>query len=298
MAEEIRFWDVASRKLLRTWKASAGAVEFAVFSPDGDYLAFLSSYGGKNKIRVYDVRRGKQLWRTYKTDFNFTSLAYSPDGKRIVAGLNTGDESRGDGAVCVLDADTGQVQRMWKFPGSALTLVGVSAKANKIICTRNEPVSLHRKLGTFPQYKGTISTIGLGNGGSVTNVAKTNAGEVIIALATAPDGKSVATVRLVQDDTGRRADCKVSITDVRTGRSRWTRLVSFENPGALSFSPDGQTLVGVGPGPNIVKFWDVRTGRQRLRLSRQSGFGTVAYSPDGKFIAGAHGRSIKITRAP
>lgn len=52
---------------------------------------------------------------------------------------------------------------------------------------------------------------------------------------------------------------------------------------ALAFSPDGQTLAISFHGELI--FWDVATGRERLRSLDFVKVDRLAYSPDGKSLA-------------
>jgi WD40 repeat protein len=54
---------------------------------------------------------------------------------------------------------------------------------------------------------------------------------------------------------------------------------------SLAISPDGKTVASKGGG-EVVRFWDVKTGRQVRATSRQyRGIGPLTYSPDGATLA-------------
>jgi WD40 repeat protein len=57
---EIRLWDVASGKLLRSIKAHPNGVARIAFSPDGKTLAS-GGWIGDPKARIWDTATGKQL---------------------------------------------------------------------------------------------------------------------------------------------------------------------------------------------------------------------------------------------
>src|SRR5262245_48558326 len=53
----------------------------------------------------------------------------------------------------------------------------------------------------------------------------------------------------------------------------------------LAFTPDGQTLIGRSGGTNGVHFWEVETGRERLRLpAPPGGFHCSCLSRDGTLL--------------
>jgi RNA polymerase sigma factor (sigma-70 family) len=80
---------------LRLWEMESGREVLALpttfdarvaFSPDGRLLALPTARG---EVLLWDLRRGKEHQRLKGFDADVTSLAYSPDSKRLVGGLST-----------------------------------------------------------------------------------------------------------------------------------------------------------------------------------------------------------------
>jgi hypothetical protein len=82
----VHLWDVATGKLLDTLKGHSGAVSAVVFSPDGRTLA---SGTYDQTVRLWNVATRRELMQlgsgSVELGIVFT-LAFSPDGKHLLAG--------------------------------------------------------------------------------------------------------------------------------------------------------------------------------------------------------------------
>src|SRR5262249_27401724 len=100
---EVRFWDAATGRLVRTFQvSSAGVLNNAAFSPDGRLLAWAAGATGNgvgNAVFVWEVSTGQQLL-TLKTHSQLPMrMAFSPDGQRLATPGR-------DGIVGVWDVST------------------------------------------------------------------------------------------------------------------------------------------------------------------------------------------------
>ncbi len=79
---EIKFWDVASGRELRTLTGHTNLVSSVAFSPDGRTLASASH---DNTFKLWDVANGQEL-RTIAGHAGWVdSIAFSPDGRYLLS---------------------------------------------------------------------------------------------------------------------------------------------------------------------------------------------------------------------
>ncbi|MFI9583955.1 helix-turn-helix domain-containing protein [Streptomyces sp. NPDC052236] len=209
--------DVATGRLRRS--RALGAIDTAVFSPDGARLAIVGENGS---VRIWRLSTG--VLHTAHTGHgqSVRAVAFTPDGRTLaVVDIGAGGEQ-----VTLLDAATGRAQRTIK-PGA------------------RSPLSL-----AFSPDGHTLATASGSNGVVKTWDARTGqlqdsfsvSGQVA-SLAFSSDGRTLAasSVRGVQ------------LWDLATSQARIT--LPTRSPAAVAFSPDGRTLA-ISAGSS-VGLWNV-----------------------------------------
>jgi WD40 repeat protein len=101
----MKFWNVDDGSLVRTFRGHSDRVFSVAISPDGKH-ALSSSFDGT--IRLWALEDGAEMKRFRG---HSRSVAFSPDGRRILAG---------DGSIRVLDASNGKVVRTFKGDSMAI----------------------------------------------------------------------------------------------------------------------------------------------------------------------------------
>jgi len=202
------------------------------------------------------------------------AATFADGGKQLVIGGN----DKGESVVRILDVATGkEVRRLAKglwfsFAADGKTL----ATCDGVPGTEARPRG--RWVLRYHDASGQESRVW-------------EASLPVHALALSPDGKVLATA----DD-----ECPARLWDTATGKELPRLPAAKRQTGhALAFSPDGKQLASAADGPSDPKgkplgapeilVWDVASGK---RLHAFGGFSyarSVAFSPDGKALAGGGG---------
>ncbi len=231
-------------------------------SPDGKRLATAGSVaavGGSHGLPggiviVWDLGSGKLVHKSEKLSTAASSVAWSTDGKRVVAGTNgAGGELPEAGEVRVWDAETGKVlhsfsvkpeveQGEWASAGDvAFAPDGKRVAVPVTAGSRGAPAGL-----LIDDTGASIQLWDLGTGKATQPVKglKTSVGRVVFS----PDGKRLATA-------GR--DKVVRVWEVETGKEL-AALSSADRVNVVAFSPDGKFLA-TGSKDGSVRIWPVLT---------------------------------------
>jgi WD40 repeat protein len=260
------------------------------WSPDGDRIAVVgvtdketpstringSKYYGY--LSMVDVATGAEIYIS-QPESSFSSVAWSPDGKRLTLGSY-------DGSVWVIDAADGH--QLATLSGHTSTVTGVdwNSTGTQIVSSGNwdeqvilwdaESLTMIKQIETtgFPNdvaFSADDQTIILGadNGLFLIDPVLRQPGKVteqppalrtwVFRLALGPDGRFVAVGSYASSSflTGIRDDGHTFVVDVATGNVLHDFVSSWGSIAGLSWSPDNQYLA-VLHEDNLMTLWDLK----------------------------------------
>ena len=276
----LHLWSTSSWSELATTEGSPGlGAEAIALSPDGRRLAVGRKALGSQPGKI-ELRELPSLSATYRTVVagpgTVHSLAYSPDGSTIAAGVGAGK-----GLIALMDAGTGEVSKQLLGHFRGVASVAFTPDGDSLISCGSRDHTLRLwSLDGAQEYEELATTSGAAS-----------------AATYLPSGELVT--------AGRTEDALATVSVL--GPTDLRPLRTFEEPRffvvALAASPDGR-LLAAGGGFNVpdgthgggVEVWDLTTGESvRSITSYQDAVDTVAFSPDGARLAlGSRDRQIRV----
>ncbi len=302
---------------------SSGNVISATISPDGRYMAYVESEGGRQSLWMRQVVGGQTLRLTPEDNVAFWSQAFTPDGNQVVFGL----KSRTDplGALYSISTLGGTPRRLISDIDSPPTYSPDGRR-----------MAFLRVRHPAPEQSSLVVSGADGSDPRVlfsATLPEFIAGIFYGAPAWSPDGRTIVTAMGRRRGDGVDASAVLAQVDVATGamtplanpgwvnaaQAGWlpdgkallviaqssdqtvSQVWSVSLPGgearrvttglidyrSISLTRDGRTLVTVAGNISSTVFTMPLNGKGRpLRISRsvQDGLGGVAFTADGQLV--------------
>ena len=252
---DLKVWDTATGKTIRTLLGHIGPIAGVAFSGDGNSLASASWDG---TVRLWDVSTDVSTWRTrhiLQGHTNYVScVAISPDSRLVASGS-------GDQTVKLWDAASGQEVRTLRGHSGGLYSIAFSPDG--------------RSLATASQDE-TVRIWDVATGKEV----RTLRGHAcaVLGVAYSRDSRRLASTGF---------DGSVKIWDAKSGEHIRTIRCDVLFAMSVAFNGDG-TRLAVGSWDKTVKLWDTETGQEVLTLRGHTDMVTrLAFSQDGRLLASA-----------
>jgi len=179
-----------------------------------------------------------------------TSVAFSPDGRRIVTGS-------GDHTAKVWDAASGKELVTLKGHRDAVDCAAFSPDGLRIVTASNDATAK-----VWEAASGRELLTLKGHFGGVASVAYS------------PDGQRIVTASW---------DQTAKVWEAASGKELLALKGHSDQVHGVAFSPDGQRIV-TGSWDGTVRIWEAASGRELRALNGHSRVFSVAFSPDGRRI--------------
>ena len=252
----------ATTDLERVQTISDGVLSGAtVFSPTEMQLAAIGTDGA---IRL--MQPSGAVLRTLKArDGRILSVAYSPDGRSLLAGADTGE-------AMIFDVSSGTRRTLTRNPDHPIRYVAWLSDPDRCILASASRGRAGASLATANVVEAatgkTLWTFSAAVREGFTTMCPARDGRLIVALGI-PDTRGAA---CFLDGAGGDVGARLTHADYPNG---WL---------SVCLSPDGKTLA-TGQARDIV-VWDVETGGPTGILRGHDGWVVaLAFSPDGRYLA-------------
>jgi WD40 repeat protein/DNA-binding SARP family transcriptional activator len=253
-----RLWDISVTGA-RNWltvPTATGIFTRVAFSPDGTSFAAPVDPAG---VTIWDVQTGAEIITLTGHDSKLTTVAFSPDGRRLVASSDLTETPP------IWDVATGELLDRLEGHDAPVRAVAFSPDGDRIATGGRD---------------GTLRLWDRATGSELAMV--TTAANDVDAVGWSPDGRF-----LVAGGAGRFGDAPP--VEVRDARTLELEHQLHGHQGAvedLAFGPDG--LLVTSGGDATARLWDLESASERLVLrGHQAIISGVAVSPDGARIATA-----------
>ncbi len=298
-SDDLSIWDTSSGRLLTSIPQPSWVTALA-FHPDPSFVATGHDDGS---IGYWDAPGHHPVFAKSLTFHKkpISALAISPDGKLLTAASEDKTVSVWDlltgKYVGVLTGHTDRVPALaWHPSGKYIVSAGWDTTARVWDAGTLQPVVLlnaHAMQVTALAFSADGRLLASGDSWQSVRVWDFETRKILHCLKI-PNGE-INTLAFSQD--GNYLACNgeriIHLWNPRTGQAYADIGPRPKAKTSVSLSPDGARLLSNGGG-GAARIWNARTRQTLTTLDSKDAVQTVAFSPDGKWIAGAIANRIRL----
>ncbi|MBI5931786.1 MAG: protein kinase [Chloroflexi bacterium] len=326
-SSELALWDIASGEIVRRFEGHQKPVWDVAISPDGKILVSASAdpfgTGGTvdNSVRWWNLETGEELHQSTNDVTGFLSVAFTPDGNGVLAGLGGGDP-----VVVYYDLvnnterrfDQAHTDAVWDVSISSDGRTALSGSGDNLMILWN--VETGKAIRTFIGHGSAVLGAAISpdgrtgfSAGSFDNTLRVwdlaNGAEIqrYSTIEGQTDSTSAFTMNQTQTQalTGAK-DGSVALWDMTDGHLIYQLVGQKTEIRAVAISPDGKLGAAsaisdsnAGESNSDILVWDLETGEELYRLVGSTlDVNTLAFSPDNQrlFSGGSDNETTKRVR--
>lgn len=316
--KKVRFWSVTRGEDVQVFDTGIDQVNGLAFSPDGSRLVTggrVGSWaGGYGQLRVWDLKSGRPLMESERSQRRYQRIAFSPNGRMVAARISGNQihifQVKSGRRLLTLEGDCSQDLQ---FSADNWELIAVGSGATYQVWEiptgdeiRSSPNSLAYNAGfsrLLPDRKHLMSVAGM-----KTLIVDLKTGETVREFDTAKEKMHLGQAAVSADgqflvvnhrDRNKHGQDGLYIFNLKAGElQRWVEVDTIrkdhevysllDNP---QLSADGGLVAAwVQYTPNSMLFWDVETGRQVHRMTNVTR--SARFTKDGKYLLDIQGADI------